>query len=153
MKYLLVCRLKDNHVTAHTDVFDDVPSAARGVTRLVHSDLRTTGMQKPLAAAKEFGDELAALPVGKILPHKRGYAFRILEADFTRDGAPVVPGLVVQINRDWWGTVWPEQFMTTAHHYPGSQFFDRWYLICKKGESQPYAKYNGARMTAGAMGQ
>lgn len=138
MSYLLIHRSPSGQIAAHITAFDTVEEAARFAV------LYTPG---PHAAAAKYAADLAAQLPGSVVEHPSGYAFRVLEAHVTADGVPVTPGLRVRVNGMWWGKVYPDQFMSTGLIEPGSSFFDGWYLVCKEGETQPYNKYNGERMS------
>lgn len=139
--YILVRRLPDGEIEAHTTAFDTVGHAARAAA-LWLSGNRVAGS----AAARLFGDALARRPIGTIWGHPAGYDFRILRADFTTDGAPITPGMRVFNYYDrWWGVVTLEQFMRESPIGPGGQYFNNWYAVAR--ESDAYSTdLNGERL-------
>ncbi|MBD3004602.1 hypothetical protein [Streptomyces sp. 5-10] len=101
----------------------------------------------PWQRASKYSTALLAEGVGAIASTPdSSLNYRILEADFTSDRKPILPGLRV-LNNDWdEGTVDPAQFMDGESGYPGGEHFDNWYYVRLDGEDRPRKRFNGERM-------
>jgi hypothetical protein len=98
-----------------------------------------------------FGPAVAEASVGTSWTHASGYTGRILKADFTDDGQAIVPGLRVRTNNNWWGYIWPEQFLAEGLTAPGGSCFEGWYEVCKDDDHAPYYRFNSERLSTKEM--
>lgn len=144
--FILIRRLPDDTIKAHTTPFRTFAHAARAAGQSLQ-DSQAAGS----AAARLFADALARRPLGTIWGHDSGCDFRILRAHLTTDAVAITPGLRVITNDLKWGFVEPTQFMNEADSFgPGGEYFDDpreggWYLLTHE-DGVPYAKFNGARL-------
>lgn len=137
-------------VTAHDVAFGDVHRASKVAGQFLFNILEQRG-----ASAQRKASKLAKLPVGTIWTHEdSGYRFRILTAHYTEDnprtGVPIIPGLRVRTNDNWWGTVYPDQFMVDGVLQPGGLYFDGWYHVHRENSTSG-ARYNGERLSVRGM--
>jgi len=141
-KFLLIRRKPTGEIDAPAHAFNDTPHAARCAGLQLARDGAAGSV-----AARLFGDALGRRPIGTVWGHPSGYDFRILEAAFTEDGAPITPGMRVFNYYDHeWGTIDAGQFMHEGDLSPGGKFFDHFYDFTRENESRSFKKLNGQRL-------
>lgn len=141
-RFILVRRLPTGEIKAHATAFVDVPRAAAAAAHVLKDNAGVGS-----ATARLFAAALDRRPVGTVWGHPSGYDFRILIADYTTDGAAIIPGLRVLDYDRQWGAVEASQFMAEELGTPGGQYFDNWYYVQRDGEASAYKKFNGERLT------
>jgi len=137
--YILVRRTAYGTVTAHDDfgrpetpLFESAQAAGEAVTKVLYDNAAV-----PKSAAEGYGGNFALQPVGTVYEHDSGYAFRLLVADYTVDGKPIVPGLrVLNTDMQWWGSVFRSQFLSGKPEAPGGESFRGWYEIDVDGRGR-----------------
>ena len=139
--YLLIRRTPFHVVTANPNLFEDAAEAGSAVADVLQNNTPLTRV-----AAEQEGREFAKLAVGEIFEHSSGYQFRIIRADFTYDGKPIVPGLRVLNNDLRKGAVCRAQFMRDSPLAPGGKDFLGWYDVAVDGGGG-WGPFNGEHLT------
>jgi hypothetical protein len=145
-RYALIRRTPFAVVMAHPAPLDTVDEAAPLVAEALYNNALVSK-----GAAEEYGTEITKLPVGEILDHHSGYWFRLLEADFTSDGAVILPGLTVQTPGLRRGKVGRAQFMSVGLRSPGGEEFAHRYDVHVDGSSGRRYFRAEALTTAGVL--
>lgn len=142
-KYILIRRADSDNATI-TAVGAVYPSPVRAASA-AGDDLIVHG--SPKSDAVEYATLLAAHSVGAIQSDpETGPAYRILAADFTSDGRPILPGLRVLDYDRREGRVKPAQFMQDGLLRPGGEHFDHWYFVVPDGKAGRGRAFNGERL-------
>jgi hypothetical protein len=145
--YLLIRQLpgtgeKPGTVTAHSMAFATPARAARVAAQVLHDCARV-----PKSTALKLTAHLARAIGITWTDVYSGYRFRILQAHYTDDGVPITPGLKVRTKDNWWGIVYPDQFLADGLDLPGGKFFDGFYYVHPEGDVTGGKKYNGERLS------
>jgi hypothetical protein len=116
-------------------------------TEAIEHDLERRGMRVLDAIREAY--RVAGCQVGAFhhYPDVNMY-YRVLEADLTSDGKPIMPGLRVLDYDHREGAVEPGQFMDDGMMCPGGEHFDGWYYVVSDGETGRGKPFNGERMKA-----
>lgn len=141
-RYLTIYRTPEGKIKAHP-----TPLPSHGHAALATGRVLTVNAVCGSANARLFAGAMARRDIATVWGHESGYDFRILFADFTADGALIMPGMRVfnYYDREW-GTIEPGQFMREDQLGPGGKLFDGWYDFIRDGDTRSFKKLNGERL-------
>lgn len=143
--YILVRRTGDDvsTITAIGKTYTSAERAAGAAGEDLMEHGRTPGQ------AGDFALDLASRPVGSVMLNPAtNFNYRVLEADFTSNRRPIVPGLRVLDYDRREGTVTAPQFMDDGMMTPGGEYFEGWYDVLPDGRAGRGKSFNGERMRA-----
>lgn len=117
------------------------------VARAIEDDLRAWGLSQ--RNARKFASEVTGMRVGSIdYAEAADRYYRLLFANTTSNGVPVVPGLRVLDYDQRKGHVVAAQFMAQSSLSPGGEYFNGWYHVEEDDRPGRTKLFNGERLKA-----
>lgn len=141
-KYIAVWKTAGGQIGGTAEARDSIRDAADHIETHM---TEVCGVEPQAAASLTYN--LSGCRAGALAISPDGITkYRILEAHFTSDHRPIVPGLRVLDHDRETGIVDPAQFMDPGSLYPGGVYFDGWYYVLRDGEDRLYRRFDGDRM-------